>query len=165
MRMKKRIARTWHNFILKFKVLKPEFRVIEVTSIDGNGKGMIKYKLEKKFIFFWVTAFFKCHYNTHYDWNSPVPFGARLIDRSYVFDDFDDAKSAIDKLEHPFIEWHHDCLIERVFEEYTLRDVFINKSNYIIWNRSRCYEFNRDLEELKRRINARTIKSFERIII
>lgn len=138
-----------------------KYRLIKKEAVNNLGEMECEFIIQKKFLWWWVTANLLCHYNTY-------NYRAMLITRRYTFSSEKMAKAIFEKLTSPLLFRYKGNTIQRVFVDHTLEDVYINWSNYTIWRKrdgnDACYEYSYSLDELKTNIDRRIIKTSIKVI-
>jgi hypothetical protein len=139
--------------MMKLRILKEEIE-------NGSGKVEIRYTVQKKFLFWWVTAPILSMYNTDTNWNKKPTRIAFLIYRYYYSHSESGAKDLLTKLSNPFIEYYKNNKIIRVQEDNdSTKDVYINTSygRDSGYSAGYGYEYAYSLDDLKREIDKRVI--------
>lgn len=134
-----------------------KYRLVETKITDGTGKVVLRYDIQKKWLFFWFHAIVTTHYFTYKN-------RALLIGRNFYFTDKARALKVLDHLNNPYSEIYEGYKIVRVLDDNDFMPVFINKDDFEKWDDSLCYKFNHSLDDLKRSIKEKVKTKTRKII-
>lgn len=135
-----------------------KYRIIKVENTNRLNATITYFKIQKRFLFRFRDYGITVHYYTYKDWNAKPIDMALLTKRYLTFSTLEAANKILSKLENPFRTVYNGNIIKRVFDDFTLTDVYINCSCYNYWDGKRGYEFSNDLDDLKYWIDERTQK-------
>lgn len=137
-----------------------KFRIIKKESINGLGEYSSYCLIQKKFLFWWFNYKIERVFSESVDYNESPSHVALVTGRIIRFDTQDWAKKNLDKIVNPFRERYKGNLIERLFLDHKMTDVFINHSYCRYGSRfGPYYEYAHSLEHLKKIIDERTIET------
>ncbi len=139
-----------------------KFRIIKVEAINGKNDTKVHYIIQRKFLLWFFNYGITIHYFTYTDWNAhyrnmPCHM-AMLTKRVLLFDTKSIAIEYLNKIKNPFVERYKGNKIIRVFDDKG-NDIYINKSYQGVWSGGVGYEYSNSIEEIKRMIDQRKVKT------
>ncbi len=134
-----------------------QYRIKVVTSLTAD---KTSYEIEETDFFgFWIPCAIPTMYFIHQDYNADPVNGGLLIKRHMCFSHKEMARELIELKKRSLIpiRYKKQKIVE-MYNEYSGKSVYVNKSYFRFWNNSCCYDFAYTLEEMKDKIDKRFTK-------
>lgn len=138
-----------------------KYRILEIKKVNGLGEEEIKYKIQKKFLFWFFNVSLLCKYSETSHSHGNFAF---IIKRRYNFHNLDRVKKILSSLENPVRFKYKGCMIEKIFEDDTFKEVFINLNYHRERFKETVYEWSYDLKTLQEKIDRRKIETFRKVL-
>jgi len=132
-----------------------KYRIIKLETKDGAGETNVNYRIQKKFLFFWINATIRYGYTLEkfHGGSSDLMISKAIFN----FSTLDEANLFLGKyFISPFKEIYKGNKIIRVALEAKWTDMYVNLSDVTdYYAGKRTYDYSFDLERLKSRIDKR----------
>lgn len=124
-----------------------QYRIKKTEITNGLGRTTTYYTIQKKFLFFWITAYVKM---LRYSWAGECSQQYTSL-VNLQLDSLEDCELVINHLQNPYKETYFGDNLERILTE-KLKPIYINWSRTTQVNWWHQYHVSYDLEELKQNI-------------
>ncbi len=134
-----------------------QYRIKEIVFTNGLGKSEVNYRLEKKFLWFWIGA-------THQVLGRQCNEGLEINRYSSYFANIDHAKIILEYLKNPYQEYYKGKKLEKIMYDFDIFYININSIRSCGKYRGFYADYSKNIETLKRNIDEKIIKTTESII-